>query len=73
MWKTKLKRLQIERHGKLIYDSYMHKSKRTLYRLIFALAMATKVTPKQMAKFFDIEKTNKYARDFNKVLSDRTK
>jgi len=73
MWKTKITRFQIEKDGQLLYDSRLRKTKRTLYRLIFALAMAAKVTPKQMAKFFDIEKTNKYARDFNKVLSERTK
>ncbi len=66
MWKTKITGISVERKS-------AHRSKRTLYRLIFALALAMKVTPKQMAKFFDTEKTNKYASDFTKALSEKTK
>ena len=38
---------------------------------VFAVAMAMKVTPKKLAKIFDVKKLDKFALDFNEMLLEK--
>lgn len=74
----KVKRVIIKKElgGKVmesVYDRYLNATKKTMFRLIFALAMALKITPKKIASMFSIEDTDEYARAVNEELSKRIK
>ena len=56
-----------------VYDRYLNATKKTMFRLIFALAMALKITPKKIASMFSIEDTDKYAREVNEELAKRVR
>ncbi len=47
--------------------------RKTMFRMIFALAMALKVSPKKLAKFYDEKKMDKFAEDFHKELLEADK
>lgn len=51
-----------------VYDSYLNSTKKVMFRLVFALAMAMKITPRMLASFFKLDETEKYAREFNSAL-----
>ncbi len=51
-----------------LYDTSVRRTRRTLFRLVFALAMSLKVKPTQLAKLFDKEKTDEYAHKFAQEL-----
>lgn len=46
----------------------LDKVRLTMFRLIFALAMSLKVSPKKLAKFYDEKKMDKFAKDFQEEL-----
>lgn len=50
---------------------YVMATRKMMFRLIFALAMAMKVSPKKLASFFNVKDTDKYARDINNALKER--
>lgn len=54
--------------GKSPFEDEVQKVKKTMFRLIFALAMSLRVTPKKLAKFFDADKVDEYARKFHDEL-----
>lgn len=55
-----------------VYDKYLNDTKKTMFRLVFALAMALKVSPKKLASFFNAEDIDKYARKLNEELASMT-
>ena len=46
----------------------LDKIRKTMFRLLFALAMALKITPKKLAKFYDEKKMDEYAQKFHDEL-----
>lgn len=58
-----------------IYDKYIQSSlqgtKKMMFRLVFALARAVKITPKQLAESFTIKEVDEYAKDLNTELVKR--
>lgn len=46
----------------------LDKVRKTMFRLLFALAMSLKVTPKKLAKFYDESKMDEYAKKFTEEL-----
>ena len=46
----------------------LDKIRKTMFRLLFALAMALKITPKKLAKFYDEKKMDEYAQRFHDEL-----
>ena len=46
----------------------LDKIRKTMFRLLFALAMALKITPKKLAKFYDEKKMDNFAQDFHDEL-----
>lgn len=49
-------------------EDELDKVRKSLFQLIFALAMALKVSPSKLAKFFDEKKINEYAEKFHGAL-----
>jgi len=43
----------------------------TIYRLIFGLAMACGIDAQKLAKYYSKNKTDRYAKNFNKALEKR--
>ena len=56
-----------------VYDRYLNATKKMMFRLIFALAMAVKIKPKKLASLFSIEDTDEYARAVNEEIGKRVK
>lgn len=56
------------RDGVTIYDRMLSATRKTMFRLMFALAMANKITPKQLAKAYDTDKLDEYASKFTQEL-----
>ncbi len=48
-------------------DEYT-KTRKVLFQLLFALAMALRVSPKKLAKFYDEKKMDEYAQKFHDEL-----
>ena len=46
----------------------LDKVRKTMFRLIFALAMSLGVSPKKLAKFYDAKKMDSFAKDFHEEL-----
>jgi len=61
------------REGVTVYDRMLSATRKTIFRLVFALAIACKVTPTKLANAFDDDKTDKYADDFSQKLVDKGK
>lgn len=62
-----------DRETESVYDRYLNATKKMMFRLIFALAMAVKIKPKQLASLFSIEDTDEYARAVNEEIGKRIK
>jgi len=60
----------------VMYDTYFDKinsaTKKMMFRLVFALAMSVKISPKTLASYFTVEEMEKYAREFNSELIKRS-
>lgn len=75
MWKIFRKRVEITR-GDFIeensddgfYDSALDDTRKQMYRLVFALASALKVTPKRLANALFTQKVDEYAAKFHQEL-----
>ena len=61
----------IERNFSARKDAVVDSLRRTVFRMIFALAIATKVTPKMFAKALEGNKTKEYAEKFLKETRTR--
>lgn len=59
------------RDGVTIYDRMLSATRKTIFRLIFALAMACKITPTKLANAYDTDKTDDYADKFSQKLIDK--
>ena len=46
----------------------LDKVRKTMFRLIFALAMSLKISPKTLSKFYDEKKMDEYASKFHEAL-----
>ncbi len=51
-----------------VYDNILTSIGKNIYRLIFALANALKITPKRLANAYKVEKTDDYAVKFREEL-----
>lgn len=56
------------RYGSTSFDDKLTSAKKSMFRLIFAMAMILKITPKKLAKFFDEQKMDEYAQKFHDEL-----
>jgi len=63
MWKIKTTRRRVPKCT----------SNRSVYTILFSLAMAIGITPKKLAKFVNNEKVTKFAQDFSQELKDKDK
>ena len=54
-----------------MYDKYIQSTKKMMFRLVFALARALKITPKKLADSFTIKEVDEYAKDLNTELIKR--
>lgn len=50
------------------YDRMLNRVRGSLMRLVFALAISSKVTPTKLANAFSVEKTDKFAHKFDESL-----
>ena len=50
------------------YDRMLNRVRGSLMRLMFALAIAAKVTPTKLASAFDVDKTDHFAKKFDENL-----
>lgn len=61
------------REGVRIYDRMLSATRKTILRLVFALAMAVKITPTKLANAYDTDKTDDFAEKFSQALIDKGK
>ena len=61
------------KEGVRVYDRMLSATRKTIFRLVFALAMASKITPTKLANAFDNDKTDDYAEKFSQKLLDKGK
>lgn len=59
------------RLGTQIYDRMLSATRKAMFRLVFALALASKITPTKLANAFDDEKTDDFAEKFSQKLIDK--
>lgn len=63
----------IKRISEKIYKRGQEPSKKLIYKLIFALAVACKITPAKLVKSLDKKVTDKYAKEFSEKVEKSTK
>lgn len=61
------------KNGVSVYDRMLSATRKTIFRLIFALATACKVTPTKLANAYDTDKVDEYAEKFSQKLIDKGK
>lgn len=61
------------KEGVTVYDRMLSATRKTIFRLVFALAIACKITPTKLANAFDNDKTDDYAEKFSQKLLDKGK
>lgn len=69
MWKFKKKKRILD--GKSSFEDSLIKSKRGIYRVIFAVAMAIGVTPKKLVSNLNEEKQTDYANKVTKEIKKK--